>query len=243
LIKRHPSANGLEILELNPGSRPAPALVYFALSAKDSLTLDPFNQPIAYLQNDNIRLISVTLPYHSVGEDPKEAMMRWAEHIMRDPGFVDEFLSAVHKDLLPIVEGGKVVLSGLSRGGYVAFRLAALEESFESVMAFAPLIDLESLPEFSRHLPQETLDSFALKTYIPQLIGKQVRIHVGNRDQRVGTTRTYQFLEKLVDQSMEGGERSPPVEMLITPSIGYKGHGTSEASFHEGARWIKNILL
>ena len=52
-----------------------------------------------------------------------------------------------------------------------------------------------------------------------------------------------QFVRKLTDDAFESGIRSAPIEMIITPSIGYQGHGTSTHVFEEGAEWLKERLI
>lgn len=244
-LKSLPSPNGIEILELNPKNPhvPLPALVYCALSAKSSLTLDPFDQPVRFLSHENIRLLSITLPDHEEGKDPKEAMRKWLESYLQDPYFFDRFIQNAREALFSLIAEGfidkdKIALAGLSRGGYVVLRLAAESEEFKSVMAFAPLIDPSTLLEFD----QSIIDTLSLKAYIPKLIGKHIRIHVGNRDTRVSTAKSFEFIHELTEKSYEAGIRSPAVEMLIMPSIGHKGHGTSEESFQIGASWIKKEL-
>ena len=41
---------------------PFPTLIYFALSAEDSLQCDPFNQPVQFLEGLPLRIFSITLP-------------------------------------------------------------------------------------------------------------------------------------------------------------------------------------
>lgn len=248
LLKIHRTPNSLEVIEREPkGSGPLPTLVYFALSAKNSLTLDPFNQPVRFLLQENIRLLSITLPDHHEGEDPQIAMKKWAERLYSNPHFFDEYVGECKETLFSLIQQGiidpeKIALAGLSRGGFTALRLSAEAEIFKTVLAFAPLVDLKSLSEFRDGLSDEVMENLSLKTLIPRLVGKNIRIQIGNRDTRVGTAPAYFFVEELVEHSFIEGIRSPPVELVLTPSIGHKGHGTSEDSFRRGALWLKNRL-
>ena len=45
---------------------PLPTLIYFALSAEDSLQCDPFNRPVQFLEGLPLRIFSITLPGHEI---------------------------------------------------------------------------------------------------------------------------------------------------------------------------------
>ncbi|MEK7340133.1 MAG: hypothetical protein AABZ92_05425, partial [Verrucomicrobiota bacterium] len=49
----------LEYLGPSVDLGPLPAVFYFALSARDSLLLDPFNQPAVYLSQFPLRIFSI----------------------------------------------------------------------------------------------------------------------------------------------------------------------------------------
>ena len=243
------SPNTLEIKELSINlASPLPTLVYFALSATNSLILDPFNQPVQFLLDEPIRLISISLPDHHENEDPNLAMNKWATRFKNDPHFFDRYVAECREALFFLIDQGLIdqenlVLAGLSRGGYTAIRLAAESEIFNKVLAFAPLVDLESLSEFKENLSKTFIEKNSLNVLIPKMIGKHIRIHIGNRDTRVGTKPAFLFVESLANISYINGYRSPPVELMITPSIGHKGHGTAQESFHQGALWVKKMIL
>ena len=63
---------------------PLPTIFYFALSAKESLHQDPFNQPVAVWQTYPVRIFSITLPEHEGHLDPKPARLAfWNEEIAK----------------------------------------------------------------------------------------------------------------------------------------------------------------
>lgn len=233
---------GLEIYYEGPplDAGPKALLIYFALSAQETLTLDPFNQPLQPLTDLPLRIFSVTLPGHGVGLDHREAMDVWAN----SPTILLPFFASVCNLLDQLVNGGvaekgKIALMGLSRGAFVALHIAARSSHVDAVCGFAPLTTLSTLTEFQESLTPKELD---LNPQVPALASKKIRLYMGNRDVRVSTDRCYAFFRLLVEESFSQGHRTPPVELFLFPSIGHKGHGTPLTYFHEGGRWIRQLL-
>jgi hypothetical protein len=99
---------------------------------------------------------------------------------------------------------------------------------------------------FSFTLPSHGLglgNKNAMKVWADKLSQKILRFYIGNRDIRVGTKECFDLLQRATHTAYETGIRSPPIEMIMTPSIGYKGHGTAPQSFQEGAEWLHQKLL
>lgn len=210
---------------------PLPAFFYFALTGEESLHLDPYNQPIQQLKNHPIRCYSLTIPHHEAGAHPDASM-----HILREKSeenvdfvepFIQEIISAVdfliERDLIDL---DQLYTGGLSRGGFIALHLAAQDPRFKAVLAYAPVI------KFGKWNCEDLIESLG---------DKKVRIYIGNRDERVSTDLVYSFFRKLTEHKYSIGQRSPKAEMVISPSIGFKGHGTSPEVFRAGADWIASL--
>lgn len=224
---------------------PLPTLFYFALSAEESLSIDPYNQPAAFLKNYPIRVFSLDLPGHGPKLPAIEGMSRWAEKITSDHNFVAEFVhqvkeivDALHLEHLLIP--GKCAVAGLSRGAFMATHAAAEIAEMTTILGFAPLTQLTFAKEFQELSSHPLALSLNISQLLPSLIGKTLRFYIGNRDIRVGTARCFQCIEALTELSFESKIRSPQVELLIKPSIGQYGHGTSKDVFQEGAAWVWN---
>lgn len=205
-----------------------PAIFYFALSAEESLTLDPFDQPVKMLAGKKARVFSATLPFHEPPYDHKEAMKHWAAELREGRNFIAPFIHEVHKEIVKGIQEGiidpkHIAAMGLSRGAFAAAHLSSIEPRIHTLLGFAPLT---------------TLEGFSLESIAETLIGKNVRFYIGNRDERVGTRSCFSFIHHLADLSFHAGHRSPPVELIISPSIGYKGHGTAPHVFQDGVNWI-----
>lgn len=222
-----------------------PAFFYFALSGKDSLNLDPFNQPTVFLAPYPLRVFSFTIPGHGEGLKNTEAMAYWAVEIEKgtDPlsPFFDQCLENIHFLIQnEIVDGDCMAAGGLSRGGFIALHLASRLPELSAVLGYAPLTTMRTIREFEKIHHHSITESLEIDKN--SLIGKKVRFYIGNRDLRVGTDACYHFVRELTDLSYHHKIRSPEVELIISPSIGHKGHGTSPETFQAGAEWIASLL-
>ena len=210
--------------ELSEG--PLPAFFYFSLAGDESLQLEPFNTPVTLLADAPIRIFSLTLPAHGPGFDKHVAVQHWQEH----PDEVEAWLPGAHAVITALIDQGVIdglAAGGLSRGGFAATHLAALEPRIKAVVGFAPLIDLAHL---------------SLPTLVDKLVKTHIRFYVGNRDIAVGTDRVFHFIHALTETAFQTGIRSPHAELYIRPSIGHRGHGTPPDAFVEGAAWIREQL-
>lgn len=211
-----------------------PTLFYFSLSAKASLEQGPFNQPVQFLKNTPIRIFSVTLPAHENNLPPENAMNVWEERMEAGdpiiPSFIEK-LKGILQDLKQTIKEGHLVAAGLSRGAYIACHFAAACPEITHILGFAPLTRFRAAK------------SFDLETLTPYLYQRNLRFYIGNHDTRVGTAHAFSFIEKLAKTAHDHRIRSSPIELIVGPSIGYQGHGTSPEVFRAGAEWIKKVLL
>lgn len=245
LIPLHGSPIYYQGPDLEAGLKPA--VIFFALSAQMSLFVDPFNQPVLYLAQEDVRVFSWDLPFHGKEQDPQDAMRQWAQEFARNPRFVEEFMDICQENVHYLIEQGWInpqalAIAGLSRGGFMATHLAARDSRFKTVLGFAPLTQPQPLEEMHSH-SIDSLERISLISLVDQLVHTQLRFYIGNRDTRVSTEACYQFIRALTEAAFTQGIRSPQVELIVYPSIGYKGHGTPPSIFEEGAEWIKRQLI
>jgi len=223
-----------------------PALFYFALTGTESLTLDPFNQIVQFLHGEKLRVFSLTLPGHGEGLSPTKAIAFWAEEIRGGTKLVDDFVDEAKRAIDHLFDQNlisKVATAGLSRGGFIASHLAASDPRIESLLAFSPMIDLAYMSEFDALKNDPYVQKMHLSQLVDYLAGRDVRFYVGNRDVRVGTRNCFDFIEALTEKSYEKNRNLIPSELILRPSIGRDGHGTSPETFKDGAEWIKKKLL
>jgi hypothetical protein len=242
-------SSGLPIYYVGPpfSAGPLPALIYFALSGTASLYEDPFNQLSISLSQEPIRIFSWDLPFHTEGGDYHQAMHQWSHALTHNPQSFFDFMTACTANICFLIENqwiqpNRLGVSGLSRGGFVATHLAAQNPLIQFVLGFSPLTQFHSLEEWN-HLSSPPLGTLNLLSSSDQLIQKPLRFYIGNHDTRVGTKPCFEFITSLVETSFAKGIRSPPIELIIYPSIGHRGHGTPSSIFQDGANWAKTKLI
>lgn len=226
---------------------PKPTLFYFALSKEDSLLKDPYNQLVQFLPNPNIRTFSMTLPGHEPPRPPEKALKVWAESYLAGEDILTSFFSQVktaidfleNKDLLL---KKKLAIAGLSRGGFICSHIAAMDSRIDTILQFAPLTRIEHVQDFSEITKLPTVQQLSLDHLIQHLYNRSFRFYIGNHDTRVGTHHCFNFVEKLVKEAVKHQIRSPKIELFITSSVGYMGHGTLPHIFKSGAQWINKQL-
>lgn len=226
---------------------PLPAFFYFSLSGNESLCLDPYNQPVAFLSQEKLRTFSLTLPAHGKEFDKTKAMRYWADAFERGEDPITPFLEQAEKAIYFLMEqdfidSEKMIAGGLSRGAFIATHLAARISEIKYIIGFAPLTNLVKGKDFSELQKNSLVHSLSLHQNIEPLVGKEIRFYIGNRDLRVGTDLCFDFIRELAEASYEKRIRSPKVEMIISPSVGFQGHGTSPNSFYQGAEWVKSKI-
>ncbi|WP_053331863.1 hypothetical protein [Criblamydia sequanensis] len=237
--------NGIEFLFDGPSLEAGikPLFLYFALSKEASLKEPPFNRPITTLKENykTVRLASVSLPFHNPKYPIEDAMSSWSQAFKDDPDFLNHFIENLKEAVLFLIAKGivskeRLGFGGLSRGGYIAGRLASLIKA-KALLVYAPLTELTFLSEL-----KEIQNKTHLKNYSKDLGEIEVRAYIGNRDQRVGTRNCFDWIESIVEEQYKDSIRSPKVELILSPSIGHKGHGTPPFVFDAGAHWMGMIL-
>lgn len=221
----------------NVKDKSRPAFFYFALTGEDSLNLDPYNQPVQFLEGYPINIYSWSLPGHGPDLDEKEAMKLWYEEWKQGRDPLDPFLAKSRENIDSLIvreefDPEKMAVGGLSRGGYASLRMAARDERLKTILGYAPLTSPSRLDEFGG-------DAYhPIETEVDRLLQKSIWLSIGNADTRVGTESAFHFIQKLAEKNIEQGIRSPQVELHIKPSIGYRGHGTAPETFKQGVEWL-----
>lgn len=241
--------NGIQVYYSGPdlSEGKLPALFYFALSGHASLSMDPYNQPAAFLLPYQIRVFSISLPYHHNEGQFQESMKDWAREIATGHDFLSEFGQSVIHAIKYLIDSGyinedKMAIAGLSRGGFIAAHIAALDSRFKTILGYAPLSKLTCIKEFTSLTENALACSLNLDNLLPKLIGRHLRFYIGNRDTRVGTDHCFDFISRLAEASYQKSLRTSPVELIIGPSQGHHGHGTLPHVFKDGIFWLCNQL-
>ena len=182
---------------------PLPAVLYLALSAHDSLHLDPYNQPAIFLQSSPLRVFSLTLPGHEL-LPPTEALRFWADEIQSGRDVIQDFIQkakAFVDNLIQrqVIDATKLGVMGLSRGVFVAAHLAAAIPEISALLGFAPLTRLKEAQEFEA----ANVDPWDLTHLNDQLYNRAIRCYIGNRDTRVGTQSCFDWISSLAETAYQ----------------------------------------
>lgn len=226
-------------------SSPSPLLIYFSIGGEESLVLDPFNQPIAFLHDTPIQTISFDLPGHGPGYDKMQAMRYWADKVRSGEPIIGAFIEKVRHNIDWLIEEGiadpnRIGVAGLSRGGFVATHLASIDPRIQTILGFAPVTSLSRLREFQDIDIDPSLD---LLNLCQSLTDKSLAFFIGNHDRAVDTKTCSDFTLSLAKAQFDSGVRNPNVELTISASQGHRGHGTMPEVFEAGAAWIRKRLL
>lgn len=228
-------------------SGPLPALFYFAVSAADSLSLDPFSQPALYFKELPVRVFSVDLPFHGKGQQATDALKGWAHQFELGLDPLTPFAKRVALGIEELQKKGlvnpeQVALMGLSRGGLISCLVALHLTHVAAIVGFAPLTNLLFASEFSSLSTDPRVLEIKLERHAAALCHIPSRYYIGNRDTRVDTASCFSLVMALAKEAEERKIRSLPHELIISPSIGHKGHGTGKEVFHDGAAYLAKKL-
>lgn len=233
------------------GDRPAqPAPTLFVLQGNlDVARREPIYTEVARLMARH-GFISVIVDAPAHGEDHREGepteLAAWRSRLEHNEDFIGRFTANARAVLDYLIQEkytdpARVAACGTSRGGFLAFHLAAAEPRIRCVGGIAALTDLTALREFNGtdHRPQA--EALALTSLAPRLAGRPAWICIGNNDARVGTDQVIAFTRALVKAGAAAlpADAAVPVELVVNASAGHR----SSVSDHELlAAWLVKQL-
>lgn len=223
-----------------PEEGPLPAVFYLALGARASLEDLPLAAPAQSLALRGQRVFSLDLPLHEREADPHQALAHWAEQLRQGEDPLARFIEQTLRCIDALWQEGSlssVSLMGLSRGGLLAALVCAQSPHVRRLVAFAPLVRLAAARECSDLHPDLAMQ-YDLTAHATSLADKEVAVWIGNRDHRVGTEASFEWVSAVAEAQAHHGHRICHAELNLRPSVGLQGHGTSEESFAQGVSWI-----
>jgi alpha-beta hydrolase superfamily lysophospholipase len=154
-------------------------------------------------------------------------------------GFVDEGKAVIDQLIQDgLAKPGRVFVSGTSRGGYCAFRLAAADLRIAAVAGYAPVTDWRVLREFSAIKDDPNVAALSLVEYALSLAGRPAWFAIGNSDNRVGTDCALRFAEAMAKIESER-ELSSQIGIHVTSD---PGHTLSDYWRQKGAEFLLNVV-
>lgn len=239
-MERLPDGTRYALIGAKP-DRPAPTL--FVLQGDiDAARREPLYTEVARLLVPH-GFIGVVIDAPGHGEDhrPDEPaeLASWNWRVDRGQDLIGGFLTrakAVLDHLIreKIADQEKIAACGTSRGGFLAFQLAAYEPRVRCVGGISPVTDLLALREFNGTTNRPAAEALALVNLARRLAGRPVWICIGNDDARVSTDAAIAFSRALV-ASAPAGRENTPVELLVHAGSGHR----STVQDHERlAAWL-----
>ncbi|MBP1990120.1 alpha/beta hydrolase family protein [Paenibacillus eucommiae] len=221
-------------------------LLTFAMDWNTSLCQEPFCLVAQKFVQHGHYAISFDLPGHGarLNELGEEGLHGFSQAVQeeRDPflSFLEEAGSIIDKVIEEkLVKPGHIIVSGTSRGGYMALRLLAADARVVKGGAFAPVTDWNDLAEFSAIQSTELVNRLRLSHYIDGMINKPVFIAIGNHDTRVNTWSCCKFALQLAERTQHSGEmdtqKDAQIDFYCTDD---EGHTMGTSWYEKGAEFL-----
>jgi hypothetical protein len=198
---------------------PDPVLL-FSIGGTTEHFVDPHQKQAEYFWEHGHRAVSFSIPnvLYSIeayrdsmleGTDPAVAFIEQAKAVLNH--CVDR----------KWVKPDRIVVTGISRFAYFAFRLMAEDDRLNIGGGFAPVTDWRDLSEFHGHRDMDVVADLRLPLIVGKLAGKKIYLAIGNHDDRVGTLSCAQFFLDLNEANRVRGFDRSLVDFFITPDVGH----------------------
>ncbi len=210
---------------------------------EDSLTVSPYNLAVKRFLARGHRALGFDLPNHGPrvdthGEGIAGWRNAWVAGEDRFAQFVEEASAALDRCIeLGVAEPGRVVVYGISRGGYMAVRLLAADSRVASAAAIAPVTDWRDLTEFSADRGRDDVAVLRLSRYASAIAGRRVFVVIGNSDKRVSTVSCCRFIAELMDANLRQGHDGSQVEFHCS-AMAETGHVVDDSWRGLGADFL-----
>jgi len=223
--------------------KPAPTLFVFATGLEDLERQPVYTEIGRRLAPHGFLHVALDPPCH--GEDIKpgepSGLVGWRHRLEKGDALVADFTaraSAVLDHLIKegYTDQGKVAACGVSRGGFLAFHLAATDKRIAAAIGFAPVTNLLALSEFKGMEKHEPTRALNLVRVAPKLAGRPIWISIGNHDERVNTDDAIAFTRQVVTATAaKQKDKAIPVELHVGGSL---GHRDLPGSHERAAAWL-----
>jgi dienelactone hydrolase len=213
------------------GTSPKPVVVVIAHDFGVMRSQPVYTESAGLLVARGYLAVVVEPPCH--GEDAKPGeppqIDGWRHRLERGQDLIGPFTARCtaaldHLVACKAIDPGRVAATGTSRGGFLAFHLAAAEPRVRAVAASAPVADLLMLREFAGPAGRDAAAALSLTKLAPRLAGRPAWVGIGNYDLRVDTDSVIGFTRALVREgAKKAGKTDPivPVELVVGPTGGH----------------------
>ncbi len=182
--------------------------------------LPPNQQPAEYFLQRGHRVVSFP-----VGSMPGD-LAKLRDMVLQGPDPFEEFVTIARAVLKHCVDQkwakpDRIVVTGISRYAYLAFRLMAADEQFKIGGGFAPVTDWRDLSEFGPQRDSKQIADLRLSLLADKLAGKKIFLSIGNHDERVSTLSCCHFFLDLNAANQKRGFDPSLVDLFVTPDLGH----------------------
>lgn len=176
----------------------------------------PNQQPAEYFWTRGHRVVSfstATMP---------GSLETLRDMVLNGPDPFETFIEEARAVLKYCVDQGwakpdRIVVTGISRFAYLAFRLMAADPTLNIGGGFAPVTDWRDLSEFAPAKDQAQIANLRLSLYADKLAGKKIYMAIGSHDERVSTWSCCQFFLDLNAANQKRGLDRTYVDLYVTP--------------------------
>jgi poly(3-hydroxybutyrate) depolymerase len=225
--------------------QPAPLILMLQGSLETAQREPIYTEAARLLVRQGFIAVMMDAPAHGEHAQTGEGaeLEAWNARVGAGDALLVDFIRQAQHLLDWMIEQGyvdprRIAVAGTSRGGFLAFHLAAADTRFGWVGGISPVTDLCLLREFAACPRPAAAAALAVEHLVPRLAGRPVWISIGNNDTRVGTDAAVRFARRLAAAgATEGGDA--PVELLVhsTP-----GHRSTSRDHERLAAWLLEQL-
>jgi alpha-beta hydrolase superfamily lysophospholipase len=237
------------------GAHPAPTLFMLGAAAQQSVELESFNTLGHILAREGYLSVGIDAPGHGEDVRPGEptGLSAWRARLEKGEDPVTIFKERFTAVLDYLVKSGysdpqRIVVSGSSRGGFLALHAAAGEPRVRATIVFAPVTDLLAVREFKGMGNASAAAHLDVMTLTGKLAARPLWLSISYNDERVGTRHAIDFALRMMELSreyrkpMNGLWSDDEVKLILSPARGAEGHSTFEAAHEEAAAWLLRRL-
>lgn len=231
-------------LACNRASKPA-LLLTFATTAQSVFQDAPYDIPFRRFAEEGHCIVSFDLPNHGSRVDQygegiegmRNAFLAGVDPFSR---FVADGRAVIDACLAQgIGDDCRIVVCGVSRGGYCALRLATAEPRIRGVAGLAPVTDWRHLSEFAQVREQPGITALALESWAVPLADRAVYLAIGNHDQRVGTDCCLRFAYRLFESEEDADSVHSMKQVHVVDS---PGHSLATEWRLRGATFLLQVM-
>ncbi|MFO1021111.1 MAG: prolyl oligopeptidase family serine peptidase [Planctomycetales bacterium] len=235
--------------EVGSGKAPAPTLFVIAHGLDVMRTEEVYTEVAVQLAREGWVCVILEPPCHGEDVVPGEPkyLEGWRSRVERDQEFIGAFTAKGRAvlDLLiaeKVADPDRVAVYGTSRGGFLAYHLAAAEPRIKAAAGVSPVTRLTALREFSGMKDPAKAEQWDVARLGSKLAGRAIWLSIGNNDLRVNCDDAIAFTRSVVRASArpDKPEAIIPVELLVGPAA---GHTKIEKAHERLAEWLRKTVL